>query len=88
MADLFDESMTFHFPGAPGPMNVEQFTGPAKGIYGGFNDFKHSVEELIEEGDLIACRVNITGTHTGDFQGIPATHQPIAVSASKPSPRD
>lgn len=81
MSDLFNEDMTFHFPGAPGPMNVEQFSGPAQGIYAGFNDFKHVVEDLIEEGNQIACRLSITGTHTGEFQGIPPTHQPIAINA-------
>ncbi len=81
MSNLFNENMTFHFPSSPMPMSVPQFQGPAQGIYAGFPDFKHSIEDFIIEGNKIACRLNITGTHTGEFQGIPATNKSIAINA-------
>lgn len=81
MKEVFNDSMTFHFPGVPVPMTVAEFQGPAQGIYAGFSDFKHIIEDFIIDGDKVACRINITGTHNGEFQGIPATNKSIAISA-------
>jgi len=81
MKEVFNDEMTFHFPGIPAPLNVEQFQGPAQGIYAGFSDFNHSIEDVIVDGNKVACRVSITGTHNGDFQGIPASNKSIAVGA-------
>lgn len=81
MNELFNDHMVFHFPGVPTPMSVSEFQGPAQGIYAGFSDFKHTIEDLIVEGNKIACRLNITGTHNGEFQGIPASNKSIAINA-------
>jgi steroid delta-isomerase-like uncharacterized protein len=81
MNDVFNEDMTFHFPGVPTPMDVVTFQGPAQGIYTGFPDFTHTIEDFIVEGNKVACRLNITGTHAGDFQGIPASNKSVAISA-------
>lgn len=81
MPEVFNETMTFHFPGVPAPMTVAEFQGPAQGIYVGFSDFTHTIEDFVIEGDKVACRLNVTGTHNGDFQGIPASNKSIAISA-------
>lgn len=81
MKEIFNDGMTFHFPGIPTPMSVDEFQGPAQGIYAGFPDFTHTIEDIIIEGNKAACRVNITGTHNGEFQGIPATNKSIAIGA-------
>ena len=81
MANFFHHEMQFHFPGIPHPMPVGQFQAVAQGIYSGFPDFKHTVENVIQEGDVLSCRLNINGTHQGEFQGIPATNRSIAISA-------
>lgn len=81
MSEMFSPNMRFHFPGVPVPMSVSEFQGPAQGIYEGFNDFKHEIEDVIIEGNKVACRLSIRGTHNGNFQGIPATNKPIAINA-------
>jgi len=81
MKEVFNDKMTFHFPGIPTPLTLDQFKETARGIYAGFSDFKHTIEDVIIEDSKVACRVNITGTHNGDFQGIPATNKSIAVGA-------
>jgi steroid delta-isomerase-like uncharacterized protein len=39
----------------------------------GMPDWHTSIEELIAEGDKVVARIRMSGTHTGDFFGIPAT---------------
>jgi steroid delta-isomerase-like uncharacterized protein len=39
----------------------------------GFPDYHTVIEELIAEKDKVAARIAMTGTHTGDFMGTPAT---------------
>jgi steroid delta-isomerase-like uncharacterized protein len=39
----------------------------------GMPDWHTAIEDLIAEGDKVVARIRMTGTHTGDFYGIPAT---------------
>jgi steroid delta-isomerase-like uncharacterized protein len=56
-----------------GSQNAEQ----AKQFFGmvlqAFPDLHAEVHDVIAEGDLVAARVTYTGTHQGEFVGIPAT---------------
>ena len=48
-----------------------------RGFYRSFPDYTHTVEEIIAEGDRVAARVVLGGTHLGEFQGIAPTHAGI-----------
>src|SRR5919109_2528416 len=39
----------------------------------GMPDWHTAIDDLIAEGDKVVARIIMTGTHTGDFWGIPAT---------------
>ena len=39
----------------------------------GMPDWHTEIDDLIAEGDKVVARITMTGTHTGDFYGIPAT---------------
>jgi len=47
----------------------------------GFSDVQWSLEETIAEGDRIAARFTMSGTHDGTFFGVPATGRKIEVRA-------
>jgi len=63
--------------------------GQAQGLQGvkewflemgrGFPDMQIHVDDLIAEGDRVVGRVRFSGTHSGDFQGIPGTLRQISV---------
>ena len=45
-----------------------------------FPDMQAKLEDMIAEGDKIACRWTATGTHKGEFMGIPATNKQVTVT--------
>jgi predicted ester cyclase len=45
----------------------------------GFPDIGFSIQEQITEGDRVASRFEWTGTHKGEFVGIPATDRHVRV---------
>jgi steroid delta-isomerase-like uncharacterized protein len=45
----------------------------------GFPDIVFSIQEQISEADKVASRFEWTGTHNGEFLGIPATGRPVRV---------
>ena len=47
----------------------------------GFPDLGITIEDVIAEGDRVAARVVMRGTHRGEFQGIAPTGKPVEVKA-------
>jgi steroid delta-isomerase-like uncharacterized protein len=45
----------------------------------GFPDLRAEVEDLVAEGDRVAMRVSITGTHTGPFFGVAPTDRTVSI---------
>jgi predicted ester cyclase len=46
-----------------------------------FPDLRFDTDDILPSGDKGVARVTITGTHTGDFMGMPATGKSVSVSA-------
>src|SRR5260370_2127610 len=81
--DPIDETHTSNYvnhflpPNAPQGQEAEKhFT---QMFIDAFADGKFNIEDLIAEGDKVAMRYTYTGTHTGNFQGIPATGKKFSV---------
>ncbi len=72
----------FHVPMQPEPMQ-----GPIGYLMvlammrSGFPDMQWTLEDMVAEGDKIAARYTMKGTHQGNFFGVPATGKPIVVQA-------
>jgi predicted ester cyclase len=43
-----------------------------------FPDLHVSIDELIAEGDKVFCRSTMTGTHDGEYKGIPPTGRHVS----------
>ncbi len=73
-----------HVPGAPAPLDLEgleawrQFTAP---FTEAFPDLRLTVEDIAAEGNTVAARVAFSGTHRGEFQGLPPTGKEVAFSS-------
>jgi C-1 hydroxylase len=47
-------------------------------LWSAFPDLSHKIEEIMAEGDKVAIRVINTGTHKGEFLGIPPTYKKVS----------
>jgi len=67
------------------PFQSEPLVGPAgwlkavEVMRGGFPDVQWALEELVVEGEKVAARYTLRGTHEGTFFGVPATGKQIAI---------
>jgi predicted ester cyclase len=62
---------------APGAEGLKQVTGMFKS---GFPDMHIELSDVIGEGDRVVSRGSWTGTHKGEFMGIPPTGKHVSVS--------
>ncbi len=46
-------------------------------LHRAFPDLHITVEDLIAEGDKVVCRNTVTGTHQGDYMGLPPTGKSV-----------
>jgi predicted ester cyclase len=49
-------------------------------LYQAFPDIHITLDDLIEEGDKVVAMDTVTGTHLGEFNGLPPTGNPVAYS--------
>jgi steroid delta-isomerase-like uncharacterized protein len=49
-------------------------------LRGAFPDVHFTTEDVIADGELVAARFTMTGTHDGEFMGVPATSKQVTVS--------
>lgn len=52
------------------------------GMWRGGFDFGFTIEDQISQGDRVATRWTFSGTHTGDFMGIPASGRKVGMTGT------
>ncbi len=76
--EVVDQDAVDHDPAPdqkPGPEGFKDFFGV---LLGAFPDLKLTPETVVSDDEHVCMAYTITGTHQGDFNGIPATGQPIS----------
>ena len=74
--DLIDEFYDENYIGHMPPDEIKGSEGQKQlfsGFLNGFPDLKITIHDQIAEGDMVASRQTMTGTHKGEFQGIAHT---------------
>jgi predicted ester cyclase len=64
-----------------GFQGVEPFKQQITTFRAAFPDLRVTIEDVLTDGNRFASRTTVTGTHTGDQIGIPATGKRISVEA-------
>lgn len=76
--DLVAEDFRHRAP-IPTPQGREGFREFITGFREAFPDATSTTEDTVVEGDLIAVRYTMRGTHRGEFAGIPATGRQVEI---------
>jgi steroid delta-isomerase-like uncharacterized protein len=80
--ELFVTDYVMHDPAWPmevkGPEGFKQWTGAMFEPF--FSDSAFGLEDVIGEGDKVVAHWTWSGTHTGEFMGIPATGRRITLT--------
>jgi len=70
--ELLAEDLIEHEPGPLGtPEGREGFKAFVERIRAGFPDLECHIEDLTADGDKVWARAVLSGTHSGEFMGVP-----------------
>jgi steroid delta-isomerase-like uncharacterized protein len=75
--ELFGPGFMAHFPGAPDPMDLQEWKEFSRPFVQGFSGLHLEVEGLVAVADEAVARAMFSGEHTGEFQGIPPTGREV-----------
>jgi steroid delta-isomerase-like uncharacterized protein len=76
----FAPSYRRHLTATSTPLTREEQRQRASRLRAAFPDAEVTLEDIFAEGDRVAHRLTIRGTHTGEFLGVPASGRSVAVS--------
>src|ERR671910_3595376 len=68
-------------PDDPPARLIDTFKETFSEARAGFPDLSITIEDVMAEGDRVAARVTMRGTHRGEYQGIAPTGKRVEVSA-------
>jgi predicted ester cyclase len=76
--ELYAEDVELHgYP--PGVESWETLRGFYAGFFGALSDPHLELLDAVSEGDLVAVRFALSGTHTGELLGVPATGKAVRI---------
>lgn len=80
VSELISPSHGLNGPNFPGSsIGPEAYKQQVAMFMTGFPDLQFTVEDLIAEKNEVVSRWTISGTHKGEFMGIPATNKKVSV---------
>jgi steroid delta-isomerase-like uncharacterized protein len=79
LEDLLDPEFISHGPGGA-TAGVEGYTTAVAQTHAAFPDLVVTIHDQVAEADKVVTRWSATGTQTGPYVGVPASHQVVTVS--------
>ncbi|HKG71546.1 MAG TPA: ester cyclase [Nitrososphaeraceae archaeon] len=70
---------SFHIGGMPSPVDWIEHKRLLAGVNNAFPDLHHEIVDMVAEGDKVAIRLSVNGTHKEEFQGIPPTGKKLSL---------
>lgn len=65
----------------PVPLDTSGYRVAIQAFLDGFGDSRFPLDATVAEGDVVAVQHRLVGTHTGAFQGVPASGRSVTVPA-------
>jgi predicted ester cyclase len=76
--EIVAENLVDHFPPPGFPAGREGYKMFIPALRAAFPDLHATLDLEIADGEKVAHRITVRGTHKGDFMGIPATGKQVA----------
>ena len=80
--EFFTEDYVQHITGQPTTTGTEAVRAAIVMSRNSYPDFRLSIDDFVAEGDRVAARWSWSGTHEGDFSGIPPTGKKVSQSGT------
>lgn len=77
--ELYAESIRLHAGTYDFP-DKQAVDGMYKGFHAAMSDLRLDIHETFGDGERLAARYTVTGTHTGELMGIPPTGREISMT--------
>lgn len=78
--ELLADSYVGHMTGSPVALDRDGWLEFFRAFRVAFPDATFTIEDMIAEGDRVALRLTMRGTHRGAFNGIPPTGRTVQVT--------
>ena len=79
--ELVADNAAFYTPASPTPLyGGEGYLSVVHWMRQSFPDVHWKLEDMVAEGNVVAVRWTLSGTHEGEFMGMPATGKHISTS--------
>ncbi|MBW3589978.1 MAG: ester cyclase [Actinobacteria bacterium] len=78
--NLYSPSAIFHGYG-PEPWDRDRTRGLYSVMLAAFPDVRVTLDDFVQQGDRLAIRYTLRGTHRGAFMGVQPTGRPITMGA-------
>lgn len=82
LGSLFSDQVTIVHPGIGPVVGRDANLGVIRFIVAAISGYTRTVENLVVDGESGAFCFTITGTHTGDLPGNPATGGPVEIAGA------
>jgi steroid delta-isomerase-like uncharacterized protein len=77
---FLDHDYVLHPGGGVEPLNYDGRKRDEMVFFSAFSNIEAVVEDQVAEGDQVVSRVTLHCTHSGEYQGVPATGKRIAIT--------
>jgi predicted ester cyclase len=75
--ELCATNMVFHSGTGEDIRGIKDFKQYINQLFSAFPDIHFTIDDMVVEGDKIVVRYTNTGTHKGEFMGIPPTNKKV-----------
>jgi steroid delta-isomerase-like uncharacterized protein len=75
--EVVEPDVLFHAPAPTGATGAQALKQVWTVLLRAFPDLHVAIEDLIAEGDKVVARNTVTGTHQGEYHGVPPTGKSV-----------
>jgi steroid delta-isomerase-like uncharacterized protein len=77
--ELYAANIVLHSAGGEEIRGIKDYKQSMSEFFNAFPDNHFTLDDIVAEGDKVATRYTVTGTHKGAFKGIPPTNKKVTL---------